>query len=193
MPEQTPKGLCLTTSSPEAATLLPTLKPSWALLPAVVPRSALSGRRLQLGLQIQATWLQGDSSLLCTSEKWAIVFCVHWGFGSLTGKTRLPFSEGSPCGHPGCPSLDLKPWDSRPSQGGWRNKVDIPFLSLTFCQCCVEVQLTCRFVFVLSIRCTDSCMMYTHTACLCLFCSVAIEVFEQDGLKLCGEYQVPVE
>lgn len=88
MPKETPKDLCLTTSSPEASTLLPILKPSWALLPAVVPRSVLSGSRLQLELQVQATWVQGDSSLSCTSEKWAIVFCVHWGFCPQPGETR---------------------------------------------------------------------------------------------------------
>ena len=70
MPEETPKDLCLTTSSPEASTLLPILKPSWALLPAVVPRSALSGSRLQLELQVQATWDQRNGLLcfVCTGD-----------------------------------------------------------------------------------------------------------------------------
>ena len=46
-------------------------------------------------------------------------------------------------------------------------KLAFLFFPLALRQCYVEAQLMCSFALVLSVQCTGSCMIYTHTQHVC--------------------------
>ena len=187
MPEQTPKGWCLTTSSPEASTLLPILKlpGHCSLLWFLGVHCQEAG--FQLGLQVQATWFR--VTLPCRAHQRNGLLCLVCTGDSVPsqGKPDDPFQRGLTedtlhvCRL--LPSQSIP--GTQPHSGSSHGITDqvrevggskwtFLFFPLTLYQCYVEAQLMCSFALILSVQCTDSCMIYTHTQHECAWvCSFA--------------------
>ena len=153
----------------------------------MVPRSALSGSRLQLGLQVQATWFR--VTLPCRARQRNGLLCLVCAGDSVPsqGKPDDPFQRGLTedtlhvCRL--LPSQSIP--GTQPHSGSSHGITDqvrkvggskwtFLFFPLTLYQCYVEAQLMCSFALILSVQCTDSCMIYTHTQHECAWvCSFA--------------------